>query len=86
MFMNGRVVLEQGKIPCLVVESVTEADDLNIELYQKTIYLLKKLVIEDDNTAIRAFKKYQMLQESDLQQHKKAIQDSESMSEEVEMF
>jgi hypothetical protein len=65
MFMNGRVILEQGKIPCLVVESVTEADDLNIELYQKTMFLLKKLVIGDDKTAIQTFKKYQMLQESD---------------------
>lgn len=68
------------------MESVTEADDLNIELYQKTVYLLKKLVIGDDNSAIRAFSKYQMLQESAQTQQKMALQDSESMSEEVEMF
>jgi len=65
MFMNGRVILEQGRIPCLVVESVTEADDLNIELYQKSIFLLKKLVIGDDNKAINAFKKYQQSQDGD---------------------
>ena len=65
MFMNGRVILEQGRIPCLVVESVTEADDLNIELYQKSVFLLKKLVIGDDNKAINAFKKYQQSQDGD---------------------
>jgi hypothetical protein len=52
MFMNGRVILEYGKIPCLIVESVTEAEDLNLELWEKTLFLMKKLVIGDDNQAI----------------------------------
>lgn len=54
--MNGRVILEYGKIPCLIVESVTEAEDLNLELWEKTLFLMKKLVIGDDNQAIQKFK------------------------------
>lgn len=59
MFLNGNMVLEHGKIPVLVVESVTPADDLNIELWEKTLFLMKKLVIGSDNEAILKFKSMQ---------------------------
>jgi hypothetical protein len=54
--MNGHVILEKGKMPCLIVESVTEADELNLELWEKTLFLMKKLVIGSDNDAIKKFK------------------------------
>lgn len=52
MFLSGNIMMERGKIACLVVEAVTEAKNINLELYKKTMYLMKKLVIGSDTEAI----------------------------------
>ena len=50
LFLSGNIVKENGVIPCLVVDVMTPAKELNLELYEKTIFLLKELVIGSDQT------------------------------------
>ena len=52
MFLSGYIMMEMGEFPCLVVECVTEAKDLNLELYEKMSFLLKEMIIGNDKEVL----------------------------------